>query len=151
MGLNKIPPQIVRLLVLTVFIVGTYLLARFFLTPPTFGDYGWYRAEAIELARSREPVFAGRAACEGCHNKEPHKLKGAHKALSCEGCHGPGQQHANKPDLIKPVKLGYSVCVQCHEANPARPKWHKQINPKTHYVGQKCAECHMPHDPTEVP
>ena len=33
---------------------------------------------------------------------------------------------ADNPDL-KPEILTYSHCVRCHEANPARPKWHKQI------------------------
>lgn len=153
MGLNKIPPQIVRLLALTVLIVGSYFVARYFLKPPSFGEYGWYRGAALEEARMREPVFAGRKACEVCHTEESVQQlsKGEHKGLACEGCHGAGSQHAEKPDVIKPPKLGYSVCVRCHEANPSRPKWHKQVNPKTHYVGQKCAECHVPHNPSEVP
>ena len=148
----KMPPQIVRLVLLTIAIVGSYLVARFFLTPKTFGEYGWYRGAAIEEARNHPLVYAGRKACEECHEDEAKKLaKDKHKTLSCEGCHGPGQAHVDKPDVTKPPKLGYSVCVRCHEALPGRPAWHKQINPKTHYVGQKCAECHVPHCPSEVP
>ena len=27
----------------------------------------------------------------------------------------------------------------------------KQINSKDHYTGQRCIECHSPHQPNEVP
>jgi hypothetical protein len=43
----KMPPQIVRLVLLTFAIVGSYLVARSFLTPRSFGELGWYRAEAL--------------------------------------------------------------------------------------------------------
>jgi len=146
------PPQIVRLVLLTIAIVGSYLVARYFLTPKSFGDHGWYRANALEELASRERVFAGKQACEECHEEEFKKLsKAEHKNLSCEGCHGPGQEHADKPDVTKPPRRGLSICVRCHEANPSRPKWHKQVDPKTHYPGQKCTECHVPHQPLEVP
>jgi hypothetical protein len=155
MSFLKMPPQIVRLVLLTIAIVGSYLVARYFLTPPSFGQHGWYRANALEELATRDPVFAGRSACEECHADEVKKLaKAEHKTLSCEGCHGACQAHADKPDVVefKPPKLGYSVCVRCHEANPSRPKWHKQVNPKTHYnTGEKCTECHVPHQPLEVP
>ena len=152
MGKINLPPQIIRLVLLTIAIVSSYLVARYFLTPKSFGEYGWYRGEAIREAQDKDMRYAGRKECEGCHTDEAAKLaKGEHKGLACEGCHGAGRTHVDKPDVIKPPKLGYSVCVRCHEAIPARPAWHKQINPKTHYVGQKCAECHLPHHPSEVP
>jgi hypothetical protein len=155
MDRRKMPPQIVRLIVLTIGILGSYLVARYFLTPPSFGEYGWYRGNALgELANSREPLFAGKKACEECHSDESAKLlKHDHKTLACETCHGPCQAHAEKPDVesLKPPKLGYSMCVRCHEFSPSRPKWHHQIAPQTHYPGQKCTECHVPHMPQEVP
>ena len=154
MGSLKMPPQIVRLVLLTIAIVGSYLVARYFLTPPSFGQYGWYRGQALEELASRDRVFAGKSACEECHSEAVSKLaKAEHKTLACEGCHGPCQAHADKPDVTEfnPPKLGYSVCLRCHEANPSRPKWHKQIIIKTHYTGQKCTECHVPHQPLEVP
>jgi hypothetical protein len=40
----KMPPQIVRLVLLTLAIVGSYLIARAFLTPASFGELGWYRS-----------------------------------------------------------------------------------------------------------
>jgi len=146
------PPQILRLVLLTVAIVGSYLVARYFLTPSSFGEYGWYRANALGELSSYKRVYAGAKACDECHDEQYQQVaKDGHKTLSCEACHGPGQAHADNPDINKMTILTYSHCVRCHEANPSRPKWHKQINTKTHYTGQKCTECHVPHQPAEVP
>ena len=150
----RLPPQIVRLVLLTIAIVGSYLVARYFLTPPSFGDHGWYRANALEELASRERVFAGKKACEECHEEDVKKLsKAEHKGLSCEACHGASQAHADNPDVekYKPDKRNTTPCARCHEANPARPKFLKQITSRTHYTGQKCTECHVPHQPLEVP
>jgi len=145
------PPQITRLVLLTVGIVGTYLVARYFLTPQSFGQYGFYRGAALTELRSRPVVFAGKKECESCHSDQAQKLaKYAHKTLSCEGCHGAGQAHAEDFDL-KLAALDYSHCLRCHEANPSRPKWHKQVSVKDHYPGEKCTGCHVPHAPSEVP
>lgn len=145
------PPQVLRIVLLALGIVVAYSVARFFLTPQSFRQYGWFRGEALVELRAREPVFAGRKACEECHSDQYQKLtKHEHKGLSCEGCHGAGQEHVDNPD-IKIDKSNYGVCLRCHEANVSRPKWHKQIASKTHYAGSKCTECHLPHSPTEVP
>ena len=145
------PPQLVRLLFLAVGIVALYGIARYFLTPPSFGQYGWYRGEALAEVAARQPVYAGRKACEECHSDEVQQvLKHEHKTLSCEGCHGSGQAHADNPD-VKLELLNFGHCVRCHEANPSRPSWHKQIITKAHYAGSKCTECHVPHSPNEVP
>jgi hypothetical protein len=146
-----LPPQLVRLLMLTVIIVATYLTARYFLTPPTFGDFGWYRADALREVASRPPVYAGKKACDECHSDQFQKVaKAEHKTLSCETCHGASQAHADNPD-VKVIKLTFSHCVRCHETDPSRPKWLKQIKVKEHYSGQRCTECHVPHQPNDVP
>jgi hypothetical protein len=144
------PPQILRLVLLTLAIVGSYMVARAFLTPPTFRQYGWYRGAALEELAARTPVYAGKQACDECHSDILHKLAGdAHKTLSCEACHGVSRTHADDPDVL-PVKLTGSHCIRCHEANPSRPAWFKQIVVKDHYSG-KCTECHIPHQPTQSP
>jgi hypothetical protein len=149
--LLRMPPQVLRICLLAVGIVGSYMLARYFLTPPSFGQYGWYRGEALAEIAAHQPVYAGRKACQECHFDEYQKLiKHEHKNLSCEGCHGVGKGHADNPD-VKMEKLNYGHCLRCHEANPSRPKWHKQIVSKSHYTGSKCTECHVPHSPSEVP
>ncbi len=155
----KMPPQILRIFLLAVGIVVSYFIARYFLTPPSFGEYGWYRGAALQELASYQPVFAGRKACDECHSEQFQKLlKGGHKTLSCEGCHGPLAAHAENPDVSPDKKSNYGACVRCHEANPSRPKWHKQIVSKAHYTESKpgakpslCTECHVPHSPSEVP
>jgi len=150
MRLFKLPPQILRLVLLTLAIVGSYLVARALLTPPTFGQYGWYRGAALEEIAARPPVFAGKQACDECHSDILHKLAAdAHKTLSCEACHGVSREHCDNPDIL-PVKVTGSHCLRCHEANPARPAWLKQIVVKDHY-GPKCTECHLPHQPNQTP
>jgi hypothetical protein len=147
------PPQVLRIVLLAVGIVAAYSVARYFLTPSSFGEYGWYRGAALAELATRDRVYAGKKACEECHSDEYQKLmKHEHKGLSCEACHGPGEAHVQNPDNpdVKMAVLHYSLCLRCHEANPSRPKWHKQIVSKNHYPG-KCTECHMPHSPSEVP
>ena len=147
----KLPPQILRLVLLALAIVGSYLVARSFLTPPSFGQYGWYRGDALgEIANAREPLFAGKLACDECHSDILHQLAGnAHKTLSCEGCHGVCSEHAANPDVL-PVKATGSHCIRCHEYDISRPKWLKQIVIKDHF-GVDCKECHLPHQPTKEP
>jgi hypothetical protein len=149
--MRPIPPQVVRLILLTLGIVGTYLIARYFLTPVSFGQFGWYRADALTELAALEPVYAGKKACGECHSEILEMLgKGEHKTLSCEACHGVAQEHARNPD-IAPAKLTGSHCLRCHEVNPSRPEWMKQITVKDHYTGERCVDCHVPHQPNEVP
>jgi hypothetical protein len=146
----NMPPQLFRLVLLTLGIVLSYLVARYFLTPPSFGEYGWYRGAALGELAARTPVYAGKKACDECHSDILQQLaKFEHKTLSCEGCHGVSRPHAENPDIL-PVKLTGSHCIRCHEANPSRPKWFKQIVVKDHY-GSKCSECHLPHQPSQSP
>jgi hypothetical protein len=146
----KLPPQILRLVLLTLAIVGSYLVARSFLTPASFGQYGWYRGDALAEIASRPPVFAGKKSCDECHSDILHNLAAdAHKTLSCEACHGVSRAHTDNPDIL-PDKATGSYCIRCHEANVARPAWLKQIVVKDHY-GPKCTDCHLPHQPTKSP
>lgn len=148
------PPQIFRLVLLTVTIVVTYLIARYLLTPTTFGQHGFYRGDALAEHASHTPVFAGRKSCLECHEEIQQQLfKGEHKTIGCESCHGPASAHVADPDSEnkKPDKRNTLTCARCHEANPSRPATQKQINVNTHYSGQKCVECHVPHQPNEVP
>lgn len=145
------PPQIFRLVLLTIAIVVTYLVARYLLTPASFHQYGFYRGEALLEHASREPVYAGRSACNECHEDIAKKLLAKeHRTLGCETCHGVSQAHVDNPD-VKLVKIGDSYCLRCHENIGSRPAWLKQIVVKDHFRGDKCTGCHVPHQPTEVP
>ena len=108
--------------------------------------------------------YVGSEVCVTCHAEQgksfEHTIMGnammahpktAQEKLGCEGCHGPGQAHADNPDVKLETPL-FGPCLRCHEANPSRPKWHKQIEAKSHYSSSsKCTECHVPHAPSEVP
>ncbi|MCU0786958.1 MAG: hypothetical protein MUC91_02020 [Verrucomicrobia bacterium] len=145
------PPQVVRLVLLTIGIVGSYLIARYFLTPASFNEYGHYRGAALMEIASHPVVFAGKKSCEDCHFDEFERLgRFEHKTLSCEGCHGAGQAHTENPDIRLAI-LNFSHCARCHEANPSRPSWHKQIDLRDHYAGEACTECHVAHAPSQVP
>src|SRR5262245_8204075 len=97
--MSKLPPQIIRIVLLTIFIVGSYFTARAFLKPRSFGEYGWYRADALSEIASRTPKYAGRQACDECHSEVLTKLdKFEHKTIGCESCHGALKSHADDPD-----------------------------------------------------
>ena len=83
--LFTMPPQLFRIFLLAVGIVAAYSVARYFLTPPSFGEYGWYRGAALAELATRDRVYAGKKACEECHSDEYQKLmKHEHKGLACE-------------------------------------------------------------------
>ena len=131
--LFKMPPQLFRIVLLAVGIVGAYSVARYFLTPPSFGEYGWYRGAALAELATRDRVYAGKQACEECHSDEYQKLiKHEHKSLSCEACHGPGEAHveaemgkdvALQLQLQKAVRITKDearkqlMCQNCHDGD----------------------------------
>jgi hypothetical protein len=96
-------------------------------------------------------MYAGEKACMECHQDMADlKAPNVHKSLSCETCHGPGLAHANSTDSILPVRVPKSreFCEMCHAKNAARKAGNVvQINVKEHNPGQKCIECHNPHNP----
>lgn len=151
MARPKMPPQIFRLVLLTLAIIVSYVIARNLLTPASFRQYGFFRGEALAEHASHIPVFAGRKACLECHEEiQARLLKGEHKTLGCETCHGVAKAHVDNPDE-KLIKIGDNTCLRCHENNGSRPAWLKQITVKDHYRGDKCGGCHVPHQPNEVP
>ena len=90
--LFKMPPQLIRIVLLAIGIVVAYSIARYFLTPPSFGKYGWYRGAALAELATRARVYAGKKACEECHWDEYQKLvKHEHKGLACEILSRPGR------------------------------------------------------------
>ncbi len=123
------------------------------LVPRDFGVYGHYRAGALADNRLPPPAFAGRVACADCHTDVPEAQKGSrHAAVPCEACHGALARHAAEPEFQKPVKVSEPAsCLVCHAANVAKPKGFKQIEPKEHFDGGACRECHAAHTPEKGP
>ena len=153
MSLFKLPPQIVRLVLLTLGVAGSYGVARMLLMPPSFGEYGWFRGAALGEIAAAKPVLSGMKACDECHSDILQRLaKHEHKTLSCETCHGPSRAHAGDPDVKAPKeKFVDSDCLRCHQSSPSRPTWLKQVDPNEHFRGDQCVGCHVPHQPKEVP
>ncbi len=126
-----------------------FWVIRGFVVPKTFGQYGHYRAAAINEIGARPVKFAGHDACEACHTDEQAlKVKGKHAHVNCEACHGPQAAHAADPGSATPAKLDTAVlCVRCHSASAARPKTFPQVVADEHSNGVPCETCHQPHSP----
>jgi hypothetical protein len=148
-----IPPQIPRLIIAFSIFIALFLLARHFLVPATFGQYGHYRAASLNDNSMPEIHYSGQQACFECHQDiEDLKAKDVHSDIHCEICHGPGQKHvisADAADIVKPS--GREFCGSCHAQNAAKPKNAiVQIDLNKHNVDKNCIECHNPHQPWEM-
>ena len=60
--------HLIRLAALFAAGVLLFLFVRQMMVPAGFGRYGHFRAGALEDIRARPIAFAGRAACEACHD-----------------------------------------------------------------------------------
>jgi hypothetical protein len=141
--------HLIRLAALFAAGIGGFLLIRQSVLPAGFGKYGHFRAGALQDVRSRPVSFAGRGACEACHDEQHSVIvKGKHANVGCESCHGPLARHADDPDKLKPVRPDPAkLCVTCHEANSAKPRKFPQVDSKDHSGGEPCKSCHVPHNP----
>lgn len=129
--------------------VAIFLLFRQVFVPKTFGQYGHYRAAALDEIRARPVSFAGQATCAMCHDEvAAARAKGKHRGVSCEACHGPLAKHADDPSVMQPRKLaGTGLCQGCHQADRAKPVHFPQVAPAEHSGGAECLSCHLPHSP----
>lgn len=126
-----------------------FLVIRRYVIPPTFGQYGHYRAAAIGEIAALPVHYAGHQTCETCHSDiADTKKAGKHVTVNCEACHGPLEKHAEDPASVTPAKLDTAtLCVRCHAASAARPKNFPQVDAASHANGVPCETCHQPHSP----
>lgn len=148
-----IPPQIPRLALAFAIFISLFLIARHFLVPDTFGEYGHYRGASLIDNEQVEIHYAGQNACFECHQDiQDLKSKDVHSELHCETCHGPGQKHVESgeaSDIVKPA--GREFCGRCHAMNAAKQKNAVfQVDLNKHNIGKNCIECHNPHQPWEM-
>ena len=145
-----------RLFGLLGFIIAAALGAQQLLIPKSFGQFGFYRGEAVAAARAIPTKYAGKAACNECHDDKVRLHdKDVHATVECEDCHGPGAMHIADPEKVKPPKpKGKEACLVCHRQMPSRPGPFPQVKREEHYafVGVKdpnvdCTQCHDPHEP----
>ncbi len=134
-----------------VFAVGViaFVLMRAVLVPRSFGEYGYYRGNAIGEIAAQPIVFAGHQTCEACHSDVvAMHSQGKHAGVNCEACHGALAKHTDDPGTVQPPKLDTAVlCVRCHEVSGAKPRGFPQIVAKEHSTGLLCETCHQPHSP----
>lgn len=151
MRIGKVPDQVVRLAVLFICAGVAMVVVRQLLIPKSFGKYGHYRADAIDVAASQEIKYAGWNACLECHDDvEKLKSNSYHRALACEVCHGAAIEHVKDPEGHAPVvprKRG-EACLYCHSYLATRPTGFPQIIERLHNPLEPCINCHNPHDPT---
>lgn len=141
--------HLVRLAALGAILLVGFLVIRHAVVPPSFGRNGHYRAAALDDIAARPVAFAGREACEACHDDIAQMKKEArHARLGCEACHGALQAHADDPSSNHATKPDTAtLCVRCHEADSAKPKWFPQVVSADHKGAAPCGSCHNPHRP----
>ena len=99
----RLPQQVPRLAIVFAVAIVALVVARALLVPATFGDYGHYRAAAVDSIAVRAVRFAGRQECEECHDDiAAERVEGHHRTLSCEVCHGPQRPHVEDPINVTP-------------------------------------------------
>ena len=158
--LNNLPKHIVRLILLLLFSLLLALVAKSYLTDPSFYEYGHYRADAIPELAAGEPVYKGSVYCLKCHEqRRADWSNGAHVVVQCEVCHGtnrevclnPGQEHPENSQSTIPADT-IRLCTTCHLALPARPAKQPQIvlgqHPFLDEETPQCYTCHNPHSPS---
>jgi hypothetical protein len=133
------------------FVVGVtaFVILRWLMVPADFGVLGHYRAGAVTDNMAPPLVFAGQAACLGCHADVAEvRAQGKHARIACESCHGALAAHVSNPDGAKPVRPdARNTCISCHSANVSKPKSFPQVVPEEHAPEGSCAACHVVHNP----
>ncbi len=146
---ERMPQQVLRLLVVFAVAITGLIVARQLLIPETFGELGHYRAAALDSAEAREKKYAGREECTLCHSDvEALRAASNHQTVSCEVCHGPAANHVAAPMEARPVIIrARENCLLCHGYNPSRPTGFPQVEPVAHNAPAECVTCHSPHAP----
>ena len=113
---NSLPEQIKRLTVIVVVFFAALILLRNFMIPDDFGQYGHYRASAVEDIVVHEIRYAGQAICAECHDDIMEiKSAGFHRTVACEVCHGPGIAHTDDPEAVTlQAPRDRASCPLCH-------------------------------------
>lgn len=148
------PEQLKRLLPLFVIFISLFILVRHFLVPDSFGEYGYYRGDALIDHENKEIVYSTTESCIECHPDIMEIMEmDLHSELSCLVCHGPGLQHSLNPESVGIEKpSGREFCGLCHSINPARStNMVFQVDIREHHPERNdCIDCHNPHAVWEI-
>jgi len=140
--------HLLRLAAVFLAAAAAFLVVRWLLVPPDYGELGSYRTAAVALNQARAISFAGQAACIDCHTDVADARKeNAHAHVSCESCHGAHAAHAADPAVpaVKPDPR--TTCAICHTPNAGKPAAFKTVNFREHADEGPCTACHSPHAP----
>ena len=141
--------HVLRMAVVFVAAIATFITWRAWMVPADFGIYGHYRAGAIAEIAARAPVYAGQMECVSCHDEvQKVRLAGRHGRIACEACHGPLGQHARGESDIAPIRPSTrGICLTCHTARAGMPAGFPKVVVKEHSEAGPCTECHKAHTP----
>ncbi len=149
--------HIFRVAFLFGFVLLVLILSRGLFVPKSWGQFGWYRGDAVAEHREKPVIHQGDFACGECH-EEQYDLHeaGSHITVGCEVCHEPIGTHITNGEMTAPMSIpaSFELCTRCHRRLAARPADFPQVNPKKH-LGEAeleltdtvCTECHDPHSP----
>lgn len=155
-GLLYHAKHVLRVGIALVVVIVALFLGRSLFVPPSFGEYGPYRATSVVEHRGLPVRHGGDAACGDCHEQSETKAAGGHATVACESCHGPLAGHVADGELVAPMPVPETVekCLLCHRRLAARPDDFPQVDPTAHVEemggepGERaCFDCHDPHAP----
>lgn len=143
--------HILRLITALVVLVVVFLIVRSLFIPKDFWEYGHYRGGSVKENMDRPGNYAGSKTCRSCHGEKFNTwAKHKHNSVMCENCHGALLKHTNDPTSVKPtIPATRDSCLVCHGRKVSKPASFPQIYDSTHNPGQKCSDCHNPHNPME--
>lgn len=144
------PDQVKRLLQVFAVFILLMLGLKYFLTPDSWREYGAYRGNALIEIADKEAKYVDMETCAMCHDSIAElKTQGFHKSIQCELCHGPGYKHIEDEENVgMDIPEDDQFCMKCHTINAASPRdVIKQIDAVEHSEGEKCINCHNPHEP----
>ena len=125
-----------------------FLVARHYVVPKSFGEYGHYRGAAIGDIASHPAKFAGHQACESCHTDEAaKKAAGKHAHVNCEACHGALVKRVSAPEP-PPANLYQRLLGMAGLRLPPDPQLLRHIDdpdsvkPVLPDTSVLCARCH---------
>ncbi|MCR4315188.1 MAG: hypothetical protein NUW37_02435 [Planctomycetes bacterium] len=147
-----------RLVLIIVVLIVLAFAVKGFLVPKSFGQDGFYRADALVESSDREPRHMTSESCGNgsCHKYEIDDLAlGLHFKISCISCHGAmghsrtyGDVHAEDATTMQ-----NGTCLECHQKLTGRPaNVVPQVDMAAHQreyayeSGEGCIDCHSKHN-----
>jgi len=142
-----------RAVILLLVLLVAVVLGRQALIPESFGEMGYYRADALDEFMAKEMEHGPPGSCAECHDDVAEaKAAGGHARVQCEVCHAPLSTHVRDGDIVAEMAINrtWHLCANCHQQLTARPAGMTQIDLHEHLEFEPgesipedaCFECH---------